>query len=225
MSRVLGIMAVAAVGFFTSSSTILAKRHPPNRVVTHHFSPAQLHCDNNGRCTTLGPGSAERVHAPVKIARHRANHRVVDANGNSGTGIVISHKTGATARVAVSFAAKAQAVVDDLEQNHGAVIRFMGGYRRGRCASWSLHPCGLAIDLCQTARGRVDPRCHMPSRSVEIQVARAHSAYSGGVWCNQDRGHIQSRETAASCGQTLYSAVATFKSKRHRFKYRHDARR
>ena len=137
-----------------------------------------------------------------------------------GSGIVRSRKTGATAHVSASFAAVAQAVVDDLEQNHGAVIKFMGGYRRGPCASWSLHPCGLAIDLCQLSRGVVDSRCNMPSRAVEEQVARAHGAYSGGEWCSQDRGHIQAKETASPCGHNLYAAVSTFKH-RHRIRLAH----
>lgn len=167
---------------------------------------------------------AQATHSPERHSdHHHARMASRRAHGPSqaasGPGIVRSAKTGATAHVAARFAAKAQAVIDDLEQHYGATIKFMGGYRPGPCASWSLHPCGLAIDLCQLGRGVVDPRCHMPSRAIEIEVARRHGAWSGGEWCNQDRGHIQAEETAARCGHNLYAAVSEFKAKR-----RHGAR-
>src|SRR5262249_19550976 len=56
----------------------------------------------------------------------------LDANGNKG--IVISHKTGARARVGVAYAARFQAYIDDLENNHGARVLFMNGIRPGRCS-------------------------------------------------------------------------------------------
>src|SRR5882757_9956999 len=73
-------------------------------------------------------------------------------------GIVASRKTGARARVGISHAARFQAYIDDLENNHGARILFMGGIRPGGCSSSSLHPCGRALDVCQLRRGVVDPR-------------------------------------------------------------------
>lgn len=173
--------------------------------------------------------------APRQSYRHwRRDHRMTlrshqaataspePREAERGPGIVRSSKTGATAHVAASFAPVAQAVVDDLEQNYGARIKFMGGYRPGPCASWSLHPCGLAIDLCQLSRGVVDRRCNMPSRAIEERVARAHGGYSGGEWCNNDRGHIQAKETAGRCGHNLYAAVTDYKATikvlaRHRY--------
>lgn len=129
-----------------------------------------------------------------------------------GSGIVRSGKTGATAHVSPRFAPIAQAIVDDLERQ-GASIRFMGGYRRGPCWAGGLHPCGLAIDLCQTGRGVVDRRCNLPSRAVEARIAAAHGALSGGVWCNQDRGHVQLGQTAGACGRNIYAAVSSYHAK------------
>src|SRR5262249_58174959 len=84
----------------------------------------------------------------------------LDANGNKG--IVISHKTGARARVGVAYAARFQAYIDDLENNHGARVLFMNGIRPGRCSPASEHPCGKALDVCQRRRRVVDPPCNLP---------------------------------------------------------------
>jgi hypothetical protein len=89
---------------------------------------------------------------------------VLDANGNTALSVVRSSKTGARASVLRRYAAAFQGYVDELEAN-GAIIRFMGGIRPGRCASRSLHPCGMALDICQMARGRVDRRCRLPAAS------------------------------------------------------------
>ncbi len=182
-------------------------------------SPVTHFCGDRYCPTDANANTVQRRHA-VRTRTRRPSPEIEGALERRveaptiGSGNVVSHKTGATAHVAAKFAAIAQAVVDDLEQNYGAAIKFMGGFRRGHCSSSSLHPCGLAIDLCQTARGVVDPRCHIPSRAVEIKVAQAHGAFSGGVWCRQDRGHIQNQETAARCGSNLYAAVAKFKTER-----------
>lgn len=174
--------------------------------------------------TSLSPSGAGQHAGRPSVAKPMGDAgRTPDRVPEVGVvaGIVRSHKTGATARVRPSFAPTAQAVVDDLE-SRGAIIRFMGGYRKGPCANYSLHPCGYAIDLCQTRRGVVDPRCNMPSRSTENEIARAHGAYSGGEWCNQDRGHVQKLETASKCGGNLYAAVQGFKRRtaaRHRHHY------
>ena len=141
----------------------------------------------------------------------------------SGSGIVRSGKTGATARVSPRFQPIAQAVVDDLEAR-GAVIKFMGGYRKGPCWSGGLHPCGLAIDLCQTGRGIVDRRCNLPSKAVEASVAAAHGALSGAIWCNGDRGHVQLGQTAGPCGSNLYAAVGEFQAKRQSMRRHHRIR-
>jgi hypothetical protein len=137
--------------------------------------------------------------ASASDARQRA---VVDANGNPATGVVVSKKTGASARVSPQYAAAFQGYIDDLE-SAGASVRFMGGIRRGRCWAGSLHPCGKALDVCQTARGRVDGRCHLPGRSAVAKIAERHGLFEGGRWCHSDYGHAQVGETAAACGSTL----------------------
>ena len=109
---------------------------------------------------------------------------VLDANGN-GAGSVVSHKTGATARVSPQYAAKFQGYIDAIE-TAGGVVRFMGGIRRGKCWSGGMHPCGRALDVCQLGRGRVDPRCHLPSRHELGRIAAAHGLFEGGQWCHSD---------------------------------------
>ena len=213
------ILAALAVATIALSVPALAHTHR-----TAQFGPSPGFIDAAAIPAYPADHQARTTHTHRQAHSHRvasttSTYRSDDEDsraeqpsvGVSGGGIVRSHKTGATARVSVAFASTAQAVVDDLEQNYGAAIKFMGGYRRGPCASWSLHPCGLAIDLCQLARGVVDGRCNMPSRAIEEKVARAHGAYSGGEWCNNDRGHIQAKETAAPCGHNLYAAVTKFK--------------
>ena len=122
----------------------------------------------------------------------------LDANGNKG--IVISRKTGARARVGVAYAARFQAYIDDLENNHGARVLFMNGIRPGRCSPASEHPCGKALDVCQRRRGVVDPRCNLPARVALGRIATAHGLFEGGRWCNSDYGHAQVGVTAAACG-------------------------
>jgi len=147
--------------------------------------------------------------ASPSLARHRT---IVDANGNSA-GNVVSHKTGATARVGAQYASRFQSYIDDLE-SRGASVRFMGGIRRGHCWSGGLHPCGRALDVCQLARGRVDHRCNLPSRHELGQIAAAHGLYEGGRWQNSDYGHAQVGCTAG-CGDELRTTiVASARSRR-----------
>jgi hypothetical protein len=127
---------------------------------------------------------------------------VVDANGSPAAGVVVSKKTGASARVLPQYAAAFQGYIDDLE-SAGASVRFMGGIRRGSCHSASLHPCGKALDVCQTARGRVDSRCRLPGPSTAAQIASRHGLFEGGRWCNSDYGHVQVGVTAAACGSSM----------------------
>ncbi len=134
-----------------------------------------------------------------KAARTRA---VVDANGGLASGLVQSKKTGASARVSAQYAPQFQAYIDDLEAN-GAVVRFLGGIRHGKCWSGGLHPCGKAIDVCQLSRGRVDARCRLPGRDRIAQIAAAHGLFEGGQWCHSDYGHAQVGTTAAACGSQL----------------------
>lgn len=135
--------------------------------------------------------------------------------GESGPGIIRSGKTGATARVDPRHAAKFQAYVDDLEANHGASIRFMGGWRPGSCALDNQHACSQAIDVCQTGWGRVDRRCNLPSRVTLAKLARVHGLFDGAEWCGRrgpDTAHVQVR-FSGSCYGNLYAAVSDFKSR------------
>ncbi len=138
--------------------------------------------------------------------------------GQIGPGIVRSGKTGATAHVAARYAAIFQSYVDDLEA-HGATVKFLGGYRPGPCASWSEHPCGKALDVCQTRRGVVDPRCHLPGRAQMIAIANRHDLQEGGEWCHSDMGHAQIDRTASRCGHNLYAAVGEYQAARSRVRH------
>jgi hypothetical protein len=160
-------------------------------------------CNNDGRCTTAnatvptpskGPSEIKRT---IATAQHQSG--ALDANGNKA-GVVISAKTGAHARVGIAYAARFQAYIDDLENNYGARVLFMGGIRHGRCSISSEHPCGKALDVCQLRRGVVDPRCRLPGRVVLGQIAASHGLFEGGRWCNSDYGHAQIGVTAAACG-------------------------
>ncbi len=171
----------------------------------HHQNSLQATtCDNNGHCTTL------RATAPMPSYRNRRSeiqrtmanvqrHATLDANGNT-VGVVISHKTGAHARVGTDYVARFQAYIDDLETNHGARVLFMNGIRPGRCSTFSEHPCGKALDVCQLRRGVVDPRCNLPGRVALGQIAASHGLFEGGLWCDSDYGHAQIGVTAATCG-------------------------
>ena len=131
-----------------------------------------------------------------------ADRRRRPAFGATGNppGVVASRKTGARARVGISHGARFQAYIDDLENNHGARILFMGGIRPGGCSSSSMHPCGRALDVCQLRRGVVDPRCHLPPRRTLAQIAASHGLFEGGRWCDSDYGHVQLGTSAGDCG-------------------------
>ena len=122
------------------------------------------------------------------VAAHQG-HRS-DANGNAA-GFVISSRTGARARVGIRYVARFQAYIDDLENNHGARVLFMGGIRPGGCSPSSEHPCGKALDVCQLRRGVVDSLCKLPGRAALAQIAASHGLFEGGRWCNSDYGHAQ----------------------------------
>jgi hypothetical protein len=168
-------------------------------------SPAVI-CDNDGHCTTLTTKTSvpslhkSRSKIPTTIATTEHQTSVVDANGNAA-GIIISAKTGARARVGVAYAARFQAYINDLENNHGARVLFMGGIRPGRCSASSEHPCGKALDVCQLRRGVVDPRCNLPGRAAIAEIAASHGLFEGGRWCNSDYGHAQVDVTAAACAE------------------------
>ncbi len=162
-------------------------------------------CNNNGHCTIVStttpvPFHKSRPEAQNAIAAVPHQSHGLDANGNK-TGVVTSSKTGARARVGIRYAERFQAYIDDLENNYGARVLFMGGMRRGRCSTSSEHPCGKALDVCQLRRGVVDPRCHLPGRIALARIAASHGLFEGGRWCNSDYGHAQIDVTAADCGE------------------------
>src|SRR4029079_2963102 len=122
------------------------------------------------------------------------------ANGNPA-GLVISSRTGARARVGIRYAARFQAYIDDLENNHGARVLFMGGIRPGGCSPSSEHPCVKALDACQLRRGVFVSLCKLPGRAALAQIAASHGLFEGGRWCNSDYGHAQVSVTR-SCGES-----------------------
>ena len=140
---------------------------------------------------------AVAVAPPQPPIAAQQSHRF-DANGNAA-GFVVSSRTGARARVGIRYVARFQAYIDDLENNHGARVLFMGGIRPGSCSPSSEHPCGKALDVCQLRRGVVDPRCKLPARAALGRIAASHGLFEGGRWCNSDYGHAQVDVTPA-CG-------------------------
>jgi hypothetical protein len=144
------------------------------------------------------PEQTQQIRQAQRPQPQSEQPHALDANGNKG--IIVSHKTGARARVGVAYAARFQAYIDDLENNHGARVLFMNGIRPGRCSPASEHPCGKALDVCQRRRGVVDPRCNLPARVALGRIATAHGLFEGGRWCNSDYGHAQVGVTAAACG-------------------------
>jgi len=181
-------------------STEAGQRHLQNGV------PATT-CDNDGHCATLAAtrpaASPRKVRPEIKKTIATTQSTAVDANGNAAPGVIVSSKTGARARVGVAYAARFQAYIDDLENNHGARVLFMGGTRPGHCSPASEHPCGKALDVCQLRRGVVDSRCNLPARRTLGEIAAAHGLFEGGRWCNSDYGHAQVGVTAAACGDKI----------------------
>ncbi len=173
--------------------------------------------------TTEMPGIAagKRGRGATKASRTGArSHRVAKASqrapeGGYRPGVVRSGKTGKTARVDPRHAAKFQAYIDDLENNYGARVLFMGGGRAGSCGLANQHACGggQALDVCQYSWGVVDRRCGLPSPARLARIARDHGLYEGAEWCRPDTGHVQVRFSGA-CSRNLYSAVDRFKRDR-----------
>jgi hypothetical protein len=183
----------------------------PAEAAQRHRQPASpaVACDNDGRCTTQSAGArtqgqetAGAASQSLVAAAQRKAH-AIDANGNKAYGVVISLKTGAKARVGISYAARFQAYIDDLENNYGARVLFMGGIRPGHCSPASEHPCGKALDVCQRRRGVVDPRCNLPGRVSLGRIAASHGLFEGGRWCDSDYGHAQVGVTAAACADKI----------------------
>lgn len=180
---------------------------------------------------TEAPRAGRRA-AGLSMKRHREARRsrvgreasLRASPGESGPGIVRSRKTGATARVGESHAARFQAYVDDVEA-HGGAVKFMGGIRRGRCSEASKHPCGRALDVCQLSRGVVDARCHLPSPVELERIAARHGLVEGGRWCHTDYGHVETSPGAQTCpgrpyavGRAIVPAAHRLARHRHRVK-------
>jgi D-alanyl-D-alanine carboxypeptidase len=161
--------------------------------VQMYFWSQDMYCENGDRDGCIVP-------APQQSPITGQQGRRFDANGNAA-GFVISSRTGARARVGIRYAARFQAYIDDLENNHGARVLFMGGVRPGSCSPSSEHPCGKALDVCQLRRGVVDPRCKLPARAELGRIAASHGLFEGGRWCNSDYGHAQVDATRA-CGES-----------------------
>ena len=161
--------------------------------VQMYFSSQDMYCENSDRDGCIVPAWPQSP-----IPSHQS--RRLDANGNAA-GVVVSSRTGARARVGIRYAARFQAYIDDLENNHGARVLFMGGIRPGSCSPSSEHPCGKALDVCQLRRGVVDPRCKLPARAELGRIAASHGLFEGGRWCNSDYGHAQVDATRA-CGES-----------------------
>lgn len=141
------------------------------------------------------------------------HHAVVHEAARSGN---VHSKAGASASVAPQYAAAFQALIDDLEA-HGAVIKFMGGYRAGsHCDQGHKHPCGMALDVCQYARDVVDGKCSLPGRSAENEIASRHGLFHGAQWCNPDRGHFEAGGSA-TCGHGWATARRPQRYARNRF--------
>jgi len=188
---------------------LIALPAPAGQRYGQNVSPA-VSCDNDGHCSTLstavttaGARRSQSEGQTTVAAPHRQATRTLDANGNKAVGVVISLKTGAQARVGISYAARFQAYVDDLENNHGARVLFMNGIRPGHCSPASEHPCGKALDVCQRRRGVVDPRCNLPGRVALGRIAASHGLFEGGRWCDSDYGHAQIDVTAAACNDKI----------------------
>jgi hypothetical protein len=201
------ILAIAAVVSLLAATNTpaSAQRYPHHQVHRPQVNDA-VTCDNNGRCIAQARAPARyfvayrhRRTTGARVVRRRSRLAHLDANAN---GIVRSHKTGATAHVSPRYASRFQAYVNDLEA-HGAAIKFMGGYRKGRCWAGGQHPCGKALDVCQLGRGRVDHSCDLPSRAQIASIAASHGLFEGGQWCRSDYGHAQIGITAGACGSPL----------------------
>ena len=166
----------------------------------HRQDTSVLAACDSGHCATLGMNTSTPAHREdqSEVAPQHQSHPL-DGNGNPA-GVVVSRKTNARARVGIAYAARFQAYIDDLENNYGARVLFMGGIRRGQCSPSSEHPCGRALDVCQLRRGVVDPRCKLPGRITLGQIAAAHGLFEGGRWCNSDYGHAQVGVTSGACG-------------------------
>ena len=96
------IVFAALGGLIMTSAAVASQGH------RQALAPA-LTCDNNGRCMTADAPAPASHGKRTRTAMAPA----VDANGNAA-GMVVSHKTGAHARVGSAYAGRFQAYIDDL---------------------------------------------------------------------------------------------------------------
>lgn len=102
--------------------------------------------------------------------------------------VVIRSRSGATARVASSHAHQFRCLVNEIDAT-GYRIRFMGGVRAGSCAPpANKHPCGLALDIDQTAR---DVTLRGFPRQASTVLAKRCGLFPGSEWRNADTGHFE----------------------------------
>lgn len=196
------IMAIASAILTISATAAVAAPLPRGEIIV---------CDK----TACGPGNAATgLRIPVaggahtlqavRYSAHGRKTRQRASLGESGS-IIMSPKTGSTARVARQYAGRFQAYVDDLE-DHGARVLSMGGFRgHGPCTQRHKHRCGRALDVCQLSRGVVDARCHLPSPNEMRRIAAAHGLVEGGRWCHGDYGHAEVAPGAPLCAHRRYS--------------------
>jgi hypothetical protein len=151
-------------------------------------------------------GHRARGHrASRRVRRHHGGGRtVLRAPRASGAGIVRSGKTGATARVAARYVGRFQSYIDAIEAS-GARVLFMGGIRRGHCSQRHKHSCGMALDVCQLARGVVDARCGLPAAAAIAAMAVRFGLLEGGIWCHGDYGHAEVAPGARACPGRAYA--------------------
>lgn len=216
MNPRIALAALAAL----STLAVTPAEAGPTRAKNAQVGPAHDVAAVPAYPTAAMPGLANRAHG-LASKRTRTAHRAArgqDAShgapqAESGSGVVRSKKTGATARVAARHAAAFQAYIDDLEAR-GARVYYMGGIRPGPCWIGGLHPCGKALDVCQDSRDVVSraKNCRLPGRAELARIAARHGLFEGGQWCNGDMGHVQA-EDSRPCRGNLYSAVAKFKDR------------
>src|SRR5690349_157597 len=74
----------------------------------------QTTCDNDGHCTTLKAPAARPQPRQARLSKQagkdHAHAAAIDANGNT-SGLIVSSRTGARARVGAAYAARFQAYV------------------------------------------------------------------------------------------------------------------
>lgn len=145
--------------------------------------------DNNGRQTCQGPSQAYEPSRVRSVRSYDGGSRVCDS----------SHRH--CASVASSAQPILQCVLDHVEAA-GVRITALGGIRPGRCSTASMHPCGKALDINQTARD-----VNGPPRYVSSAAALACGAVSGSWWSrNPDNGHFQVGGWAGTHGEQTFAA-------------------